>query len=331
MLRLIYHTILGRVVEEINAGLLVEPFREPDLNRMYVAAVSRGRRSRALLVLAGCEAVGGQRRAAMPMALAMELVHKASLIVDDVVDRDLLRRGQPSFHARYGLRKAVVMADLLTSLAYQHLTKLECSVEPHVVAACYYLVSDTYRTMCLGAIQELLLEKRGMSEDKALDVALKKSGVMTENCLRTGGMLGRGREVEISALGTFGRSIGLAFQLINDLNSIEDVEEQAGRPLGSDLRIGRMNFLAVYALRRGNAADRSRLAQLLVAGELETAQIQEAIRILHRSGAVGAAKDQIHLLLEEARTSVDPLRPSIVKKLFARVIDNAEDPWLWMS
>jgi len=331
MLRLIYQAILGRVVEEINAGLLVDSFREPDLNRMYIQAVSGGRRSRALLVLAGCEAVGGRRRAAMPMALAMELAHKASLIVDDVVDRDLLRRGRPTFHARYGPRQAVVMSDILMSLAYQQLTKFDRSDESHVVAECYRLLSDTYHTMCLGEIQELLLDEGGMSEDNTLAVAHKKSGLMIENCLRAGGMLGRGQEAEIAALGEFGRSIGLAFQLINDLNSVKDIEGHTGRPVGNDLRIGRMNFLAAHALRRANAADRSRLGQLLAADELETTQVQESIELLHRSGAVRAAEEQIRALLEEARKSLGPLRLSIIKTLFLKVIDHAGDPWLWTS
>lgn len=199
-----------------------------------------GKRLRPILCIAGSEAVGGSEADVMPAACALELIHTYSLIHDDLpaMDDDDLRRGKPTCHKAFDEATAILTGDALLTAAFEILAA--AGRKRHGDALKWldvvYLIARAsgYPGMVQGQMLDLAYEGKEITWEELERLQRLKTGAIIEASVRAGGILGRGTAQQIASLGAYGRHIGLAFQVADDILNIEGTPEMLGKPVGSD-------------------------------------------------------------------------------------------------
>ncbi|MGI6624910.1 MAG: polyprenyl synthetase family protein [Limnochordia bacterium] len=208
----------------------------------YIGSTS-GKRLRPLLVLLTFDLCGGTRfQEAIDCAAGVELVHMASLIHDDIIDRSQLRRGQLTAHCRFGTQAAVLAGDHLFAAAF-HLFALGTGQRVSRV------MTTVIQDMCAGEIHQLLSPVT--EEEDYLDYIQKKTACLFGGCCRLGAILSDLDDAEGAHLQEFGESLGLAFQLIDDVWDYRGRKEDTGKERGRDFAQGLWTLPTIRALRRG--------------------------------------------------------------------------------
>jgi len=302
------------------------------IDEMYAYAITGGRRSRPLLVLVACHAVGGNRMQAWPGAVAIELLHKASLIHDDLVDGDEYRRGRDSFHRRFGTENAVIAGDLLVGLAFKAMEPLSEVFPSSTVLQCYQLLTHIFQTLCIGELIDISSGKRfPKDEEQCLEITYRKTAVLLEGALRLGAILGGGTEEEIQVLGSYGMKVGLAFQLLNDINNIIGLEQAVGRSPGSDILQRRYTLLIHNTLVTAQSDDRERLLDILGDPEPSAADIRWVRKLMIESGSLAYVQDIIQRFLQDAQLQAEKLKETEAKRLLISVSENPLGDWYWLA
>jgi geranylgeranyl diphosphate synthase type II len=232
---------------------------------MRYGVFSGGKRIRAILVLAGGEAVNGKKEELLPAASAIELIHSYSLIHDDLpaIDNDDFRRGKPSCHKKFNEAIAILAGDALLTYAFYLLAKSKNS--PDKIIRVYEEISNAIGTFGMIGGQVVDIE----SEGKNLDVPTleyihtHKTGALICTAVKVGGILGGGEEKQLHSLTQYGEHIGLAFQIVDDLLDIEEGSKK-GKKRKSDLIKKKLTYPAVYGVESSK-----KQVQMLIEGALK--------------------------------------------------------------
>ncbi|TVQ32974.1 MAG: polyprenyl synthetase family protein [Phycisphaeraceae bacterium] len=224
------------------------------------ALLAGGKRTRPVLLLESCEAVGGRAEDAMPAAMAIELIHAFSLVHDDLpaMDDDDLRRGRPTLHIRSGEAMAILAGDAMMSLAFQVICE---NVSDGVAAAKLVgeLASGT-TAMIAGQVYDTLggFEKNLDDRARLALVHRNKTGALIRAACRMGAISGGADDSTLGALTNFGDAIGLMFQVVDDLLDIEQTAEHTGKRTNKDHEAGKLTYPGVW----GVEASRREVARL---------------------------------------------------------------------
>ena len=260
---------------------------------MRYGVLDGGKRLRPLLVLAACDAVDGERGAAMRAAVAVELIHAYSLVHDDMpcMDNDVLRRGKPTVHVRYGQAQAMLAGDAMQALAFEVLTPLpgECpapegsaGLAPALQARLVALLARAagHAGMAGGQAIDLASIGQRLSEAQLRDMHRRKTGALLQASVLMGAACGPVGAAAWDALGHYGDAVGLAFQVVDDILDVTQESHTLGKTAGKDLNDNKPTYVSVLglpaarhqaaqlrdaaqqALRRSELADTSTLAQL---------------------------------------------------------------------
>lgn len=222
-------------------------FDDNIIDDMFSYAVAGGRRARPVMVLMAADAVGGNPEKIIAVACAVELGHKASLINDDIVDDDCARRGRKSFWKKYGIAEAVITSDLLIGKAFALLNDLE--IEDRLKLQCYELFSEVFQTMSAGQAKDYSYErKKDISLTESSTMIYEKTAILCEMPMRLGGLLAGASKQQIKSLSTYGANMGIAFQMLNDINNVTGYEKKTGRGTPTDFIRGKKTSIIAYAL-----------------------------------------------------------------------------------
>lgn len=255
-----------------------------------------GKRVRSILMILSCEAVGGQLKQAIDAAVAMEMLHNFTLVHDDVMDNAPTRRGRATVHTKWGLNNAILVGDVILGLAYRTFLKSRTNnIRPAIE-----IFTDAFIEVCEGQAFDLEYEdRRSISLHEYTRMIGKKTGKLISSATELGAVLGNGTPKQIAALRTFGRHIGRAFQIQDDLLDVVANAHELGKKIGGDIIEGKKTFLLVQALRRSRGAEKARLRELMTRGSRPVASraqrqlVKEVTSIYERSGAIEAAQTQI--------------------------------------
>ncbi len=222
--------------------------------------LARGKRLRPMLVLLAAEACGGSIRAATPAACAVEMVHAYSLVHDDLpaIDDDDLRRGQPTCHKTFGEATAILAGDALLTMAFEVLAK---EIEPpELAAACCAALAEAAGpcNMVGGQADDVAGQNFvGPGTDGRIgaleSIHRRKTGAMIEVSLKLGALVAGAGAEQLTALARYGRRLGLAFQITDDLLDVHGDEQSAGKRVGKDARQGRLTFPGLLGLEESSA------------------------------------------------------------------------------
>ena len=222
---------------------------------MGYACAAGGKRLRPVLVLAFCAACGGDVRAALPVACAVEMVHTYSLIHDDLpcMDNDDLRRGKPTNHVVFGECTATLAGDALQAEAFR--TILSTSLPAEVRAECARLLAEAAGENGICGGQQLDMEGEGkvLTKEELMDINDRKTSAMIYAACLMGVTCGGGNEQQREAAAKYAKALGLAFQIRDDMLDVISTESELGKPIGSDAREGKNTFMALYGLERCGA------------------------------------------------------------------------------
>ena len=210
---------------------------------MRYSLMAGGKRLRPNLCLAAAEAVGGEPRRVMPLACALEMIHTYSLIHDDLpaMDDDDLRRGQPTCHVAFDEATAILAGDALLTLAFQVVAAMdEGRPERRLEAIGLIAAAAGYRGMVLGQMLDIQSEGRHLQRDEVEFLHARKTGDMIQAALVSGALIAGGTKAQIEQLTAYGRAVGLAFQVVDDILNVEGDPAVMGKAAGTD-RLRRKN------------------------------------------------------------------------------------------
>lgn len=239
-----------QAVSDRIASALSEP-----VARMVVYLISAGgkRLRPALVLLAGAGATARGREGLLDTAAAVELIHTATLIHDDIIDQSGLRRQQRSFHHRWGTERAVLMGDYLYATAF---TMLAQARQPDVTA----IMAQVCRQLSRGELREVAARFRlDLTEAEYFDIIRDKTASLTEGCCRSGACLAGADPQAVERWGAFGMNFGMAFQIMDDCLDLTGDPRELGKSILADLDRGALSLPIIYLARRLSPSARQRL------------------------------------------------------------------------
>jgi geranylgeranyl diphosphate synthase type II len=226
---------------------------------MRYSLFAGGKRLRPVLCLATAEACGGKTTAALPHACAVECIHTYSLIHDDLpsMDNDDLRRGRPTCHKVFGDGIAILAGDALLTIAFE--------IATHTKAVSRYDLRDIFRELTdaagsrkliAGQVADLEAEGRRINRAQVRSIHENKTAALLTASVRLGAMAANANAKQLSAVTAFGRALGLAFQVIDDILDVTQTSEKLGKSAGKDLAAKKATYPAVIGLEKSRAEAR---------------------------------------------------------------------------
>ena len=223
---------------------------------MRYGVLDGGKRLRPLLALAACQAVDGSRDAALRAAVSVELIHAYSLIHDDMpcMDNDVLRRGKPTVHVRFGQAQAMLAGDAMQALAFEVLTP-DAGVEPALQARLCALLARSagHAGMAGGQAIDLASIGKALDEHALRDMHRRKTGALLQASVLMGAACGRCEPRAWEALSDYGGALGLAFQVVDDILDVTQESHTLGKTAGKDLDANKPTYVSVLGLEAARA------------------------------------------------------------------------------
>ena len=276
---------------------------------------SGGKRLRPILVLLSARLVGEMNDAAIRMAAVVEMIHTATLVHDDVIDTARTRRGRPSTNAIWGNHTCVLAGDWLYMQAFQIALRER---NFHVLDL---LISLT-QMMVEGELLQLeRLRRIDISEADYMELVDRKTASLFSACARLGAITtGAGEAVE-TRLGEFAWNLGMAFQLVDDVLDFTSRESVLGKPVGNDLREGKVTLPVIYALADAPQSDKQLVETVLAEEGFESVPFSRILRLIEERNGVARARGRAASFIDKARAMIAEFPDSPYRRALAAVAD----------
>jgi octaprenyl-diphosphate synthase len=242
-----------------------------------------GKRIRPSLLLLAARALGYSGRGMIRLGAVVEMVHTATLVHDDIIDAADVRRGRPSTNRTWGNSKCVLVGDWLYMQAFR------VALEEHNFRVLELLIRLTQQ-MVEGELLQMECLGKSITEGEYNDLIYRKTACLFEVSMRLGAVLSGADQATEGALGEYGRNLGLAFQIVDDVLDLTATEEVLGKPVASDLREGKATLAVIHTLENGStSAERTAIQTVLEDQNFERVSHEEILRILKRNQSVNYA------------------------------------------
>ena len=219
-----------------------------------------GKRLRPFLVLISAKAVGAEFKSAYNGALAVELLHNFTLVHDDIMDNADKRRSRPTLHIKYDTNTAILAGDSLAAVAYHYLLKDCIDNDKRIME----IFTTGLIEVCEGQSLDKEFEtKKNVSIKEYKIMIYKKTAALIEACCAIGGEIGKGSKKEIKSLREYGKNLGMAFQINDDLLDLIGDESEFGKSVGGDLAEGKKTYLFLRAMEKAKGKDKKELQKLV--------------------------------------------------------------------
>lgn len=296
---------LGRAEYEVDS----EASQSAVLDPIWDFLDRGGKRWRPALALLACEAVGGKKSDALPYCVIPELVHNGTIMVDDVEDGSVLRRGKPSTHILHGVDIAVNAGNAMYYIPLVSLFGSGLSDRKKVEI--YDLYSRQMLRLSFGQAMDIYWHrgKGSVSEKKYLQMCVFKTGSLAAFSAGLGGIIGGGSRKQVDALIQFAESIGVAFQIQDDILNIKPRSLDWGKEIGDDIKEGKRTLMVVRAVSVLPKPEASKLLKILDLKEKSESDVGHAIKLLEKSGSIEYARDYSERLVAKSWSSLDRVLP----------------------
>ncbi len=266
-----------------------------------------GKRIRPLLLLLSAKALDSTSQSRIRLGAVVEMLHTATLVHDDIIDEADTRRGRPSSNTTWGNSKCVLAGDWLYMQAFS------AALEERNFHVLDLLISLTQQ-MVEGEL--LQIEKLGhlINEEEYFDLIFRKTACLFKVSMQLGAAVTHAADEVEAQLGEYGRNLGLAFQIVDDVLDLTATEEVLGKPVASDLREGKATLAVIHALERGTGADREAIRTVLADRSFTRVTHPQILEILKRHGSIEYAMDTACAYAEAARQSVADLPETEAKR-----------------
>ncbi len=301
MLRGYYKEAIALLIDSIDECIPCDDVVYPFIRDILL----NGKKIRPVLTMLSFQAAGGDMMDAIPLALSIELTHNATLVHDDIIDMDSRRRGQPSLHKSLGLENAIVVGDAMISLAVNLSTRYGVEVTR--------ILSEYGFDLCCGELMDVSMQLGECTEEDYMLKIQKKSASLFEASTHAGALGAGGSRREVKSLSEFGRFLGLAYQIQDDLLDIINS--------GSDFRRGVVTLPIIHLYMNSDEEVRGFLKKNF--GETDAGEdiLVEIKRLLTEHGSFIYCRKRIDENASKARETLDGLSDSIYTRYLHRLPD----------
>lgn len=263
-----------------------------------------------MLMLVCCEAVGGSPEKILPFTVVPELIHNGTLIVDDIEDNSDLRRGKPVLHKIFGVDIAVNAGNTIYFLPY--ILIRDSSLSAEIKSKAYEIISIQLLKCHFGQAIDIWWHSgksdRIPTEEEYLQMCANKSGSLACMAAKLGALLGGGNEKQVEALGNFGETVGVVFQVQDDILNISE-SKSLGKEFGEDIKEGKRTLLVIHTLNAAATADKKRLIEILNMHTKDERLLTEAITIIKKHNSIEYAKKTAIQLVEKSWSEIEATLP----------------------
>jgi geranylgeranyl diphosphate synthase type I len=281
---------------------------------------SGGKRLRPFMVIKSCEMLGGTLKRALPAAGAVELVHNFTLVHDDIMDNDEMRHSTATVHRSYGMPLAILAGDILFSKSFELLT-FNCrkaGIPDKAIGTMVGKLSVACTEICEGQAIDIGVasSSRLPSESDYINMVGKKTAALFEVSCAMGALSApTATDEDIRNLSRFGRSIGIAFQLVDDLIGVVGDPKLTGKAAGNDIREGKKTYPILKALDYAQGKDRDRLFKAFGARDtVSSADLKEAVRIISDIGIDQDVRNTAKKYMYDALAAIEGYGDSYAKR-----------------
>ncbi|HSA35936.1 MAG TPA: polyprenyl synthetase family protein [Methanomassiliicoccales archaeon] len=282
-----------------------------------------GKRMRPVMAILAAEAVGKRGREALPFGCALEIIHNFTLVHDDVIDKDPMRRGRPAVHIAFDEPTAIIAGDALFAIAFDVLATTD--VDGERLRRLLHTVSDTVFLVAEGQQIDVDNEDRPtVSREEYLDMVEKKTAVLFACAAEGGAIIGHGSERQITDMKEYARLLGIGFQIWDDVLGIKGDAKKVGKPVGSDIRNGKRTLIVVDALERLDKDKRRHvLTDALGNAKASDEQVKAAVQLLDDIGSIEHARQFALDYAKRAKDLLSCLKDSEEKEMLREMVDYA--------
>ena len=293
-------------------------FEDRELKELYEPMAypveAGGKRIRPVLCMLSCEAVGGKAETALPAAGALELLHTFTLVHDDIMDHDDMRRGHPTVHKKWDEATAILAGDGLVTLAYHSLLQTRHDDLVSVLK----LFTEGLLVLCEGQAMDKAFESMDHVSMEAYETMIdKKTGELIQVSCEMGARLGGGSAEQVEHLRLFGRKLGRAFQIQDDLLDVISETSVTGKPMGSDLKAKKKTRLVIDFLNHAPADQIRAFRSFWEKPDLSNAEIEAIRDLFDSSGILNATRNNFFHLIEQALTHLSAIPESGARESLA--------------
>jgi octaprenyl-diphosphate synthase len=270
-----------------------------------------GKRIRPLLLLLSARALGCEDEARIRMGAVVEMLHTATLVHDDIIDEANTRRGRPSSNTTWGNAKCVLAGDWLYMQAFQT-----------ALAERNFRILDLLISLTQQMVEGELLQMQKLghliNEEEYFDLIYRKTACLFRVSMQLGAVIADPRGLSEArweaAVGEYGRNLGLAFQIVDDVLDLTAQDQVLGKPSASDLREGKATLAVIHALERGTGAEREAIRTVLADRSFQRVAHADILGILQHHGSIAYAMDTACAYAEAARQSIAEMPDSDGKR-----------------
>jgi octaprenyl-diphosphate synthase len=274
-----------------------------------------GKRLRPLLLVLCAKLCGYNDDYAKTVSTALEYLHAATLLHDDIVDDAVLRRGKKVAHSVYGNAITVLVGDFLLARA---LAICADSGKIRVI----HIISNLTENMSTGEVHQLM--RKGdvsLTEDEYLEVIRRKTAVLFEAACTISAVISDAPKEKEKALADFGYNLGLAFQMVDDLFDYLMDTADLGKRVGADLREGKLTLPVIYALKQANPADREQIVKIVQNQDFSVEEFQILIALMKKYGGIAYTQKKATARVDKAKEALSVFEPSTIKDSLFDIAD----------
>jgi len=266
-----------------------------------------GKRIRPALLLLAAKLFNYRGTGAVRLGAVVEIIHTATLVHDDIIDEAQTRRGRPAANTRWGNSKCVLAGDWL------YMQSFKIAVQER-----NFRVLDTLIELTQQMVEGELLQMETLGKlitlEEHFDLIFRKTACLFSVCMRLGAILGGASPEQEEAAGSYGRNLGMAFQIVDDVLDLTASESVLGKPVASDLREGKVTMAVIHALERCTPQEREKIATVLRDRAFNGVTHADILAILNRYGALEAANARAAEYAEAARKAICTFPDSEIKR-----------------
>jgi octaprenyl-diphosphate synthase len=278
-----------------------------------------GKRLRPMLVLLSGKLFGPATPGLIRMAAVVEMIHTATLVHDDVIDMAKTRRGRPSINVVWGNHTSVLAGDWLYMQAFQ------VALRERSFPVLDLLIDLTQRMVEGELLQLDRIGKIGVTEVDYMELIDRKTASLFGACARLGALTNGADAATVERLGEYAWNLGIAFQLIDDVLDFTAREKILGKPVGNDLREGKVTLPLIYALESAEPEERKLVETVLADGNYDQVPFGKILHLLNRCHAIERAQERAREFTEKARQIINAFPPSPYQRALFDVTDLITD------
>lgn len=311
---------MAKTAKIVNSFLLSRLEGNP--TQLYDAAshliAHGGKRLRPYMVIKSCEILGGTIKQALPAAAAVEMIHNFTLVHDDIMDNDEMRHGVPTVHTKFGIPVGILAGDVLFSKAFETISS-ESKMPKEVSLALVGKLAQACVDVCEGQILDIMMAKSQKipMENQYIRMIEKKTSALFEVSCAMGAICANTKRKDVSNLSSFGRNLGVAFQIVDDLIGITGDSKITKKPVGNDIREGKKSLPILLAINKAKGNNKEKILDAFGNSSISKDEIESVVRIISSMGIESIVRKKAMQYSNAAKKSLSSYNGTAKKELLS--------------